>query len=99
MSIEALEQELLRITLDAFGKDVTYSPSMGDETEIKGVFDNAYVEVEGIVLLRATLRINLSDLSSRPVKGDSLEVSDTIYDILESREDGYGGTTLILQKA
>jgi hypothetical protein len=83
-----------------FGEDVDYTPSGASEpTTIKGIFTSAYVEVEGVVTLKPILRINLEDLSSDPGKGDTVDIDDVTYKVVESRVDGNGGTTLILQKA
>lgn len=98
MSFRLLEDAVLKAGNTAFGTDVTYTPAVGSASSISGVFDNAYVEVQGVVSVKPTLRIRLSDLSASPGKGDSVTISAVSYRVLESREDGYGGSTLILQK-
>ena len=98
MSLKSLDHVVIGIGNRLFGSDVVYTFANGDSKNIKGIFSNTYVEVEGIVSVRPTLQIRLSDLSSSPRKGDSVLVSDTSYRVLESRIDGYGGSTLILQK-
>lgn len=98
MSFRTLEDALLTTCNDVFGDDVEYTASGESAVTIKGVFDNAYVDVQGVVSLKPILRIKLSDLDASPGKGDSVSISEVDYRVLESREDAYGGSTLILQK-
>lgn len=98
MSFRTLEELVIGATNTVFGEDVTYTPVSGSPVEIKGVLNNSWVDAEGMISLRPTLQIRLSDLSSAPRKGDSVTISSTPYRVSESRVDGYGGSTLILQK-
>lgn len=97
MSFDSLFDSVLNTCNNVFGTDVAYTSSGGSAVSIKGVFDNAYVEVEGVVTLKPILRIKLSDLSAPPGKGDQVTVGTTVYRVSESRPDGYGGSTLILK--
>jgi hypothetical protein len=99
MSFKTLGASIVKLTGDVFGESIIYTPSVGSPISIQGIFEHAFVDVEGIVSLKATLRINLADLSASPDKGDQVTVSGVVYRITESRVDAYGGTTLILQKA
>lgn len=99
MSFKTLTDSLVGLCRDVFGEAVTYTPSGDSAVVIQGVFDNAYVDVEGVVSLKPILRIVLSDLVSLPAKGDQVTISTIEYRVMESRLDGHGGTTLILQKA
>ncbi len=98
MSFRTLEDLVIQQTNEVMGADCIYTQN-SEEVEIKGVFDNSYVDIEGMVSLKPTLRIRLLDLSEKPTKADSVSISDISYRVLESREDGFGGSTLILQKA
>jgi hypothetical protein len=98
MSFRALEESVLGICNSTFGTPVTYTPTVGSPVSINGVFDNAYVEVNGVSSLQPTLRIQLSDLELEPTKGDEVTIDSTAYVILASQKDGYGGALLILQK-
>lgn len=97
MSFKKLEDLVLDVTQKVAGDTCSYTQGT-TTTQINGIFDNSYVEIEGIVSLKPTLRIKLSDLPTPPSKGDSVVVSTVNYKVLESRADGYGGSTLILQK-
>lgn len=97
-NFQALADAAMGIINSTFGTPVTYIPNVGSSVSIRGVFDNAYVEVSGVSSLRPTLRINLSDLASAPTKGDQVEVNSKTYDVIASEEDGLGGSTLILQE-
>ncbi len=99
MSFRDLEDTVLGLSQDVIGSDVTYTPEGEDAVTIKGIFDNAWVDDgDGLPSLKPTLRIKLDDLESSPGKGDSVEISSTSYRVLSSRNDGYGGATLILQE-
>jgi hypothetical protein len=99
MSFRTLTDSLVDLCQEVFGAECTYTPDGGSPVTINGVFDNAYVDVEGVVTLKPTLRIALDDLEAEPGKGDEVTVDEVAYRVMESREDGFGGTTLILQKA
>lgn len=98
MSFRDLENTVLGLCNEVMGTDVSYTPNGESPVSIKGVFDNAYVDIEGIVSLKPILRINLSDLDSAPARLDTVEIDSVSYRILESREDAFGGSTLILQR-
>jgi hypothetical protein len=98
MSFKTLEQQVVGLTNKVLGRDVTYTPSGGSDVSIKGVFDNTWVDVEGVVSLKPILRIDLSDLEALPAKGDTVSIETVNYRVSESRLDGYGGSTLILKK-
>jgi hypothetical protein len=98
MSFKALADSVVGLCNSVFGDSVTYTPSGGSPVSIKGVFDNAWVEIENVQSLKPILRIKLSDLSSSPAKGDQVTIDLIDYYVMESRVDGHGGSTLILQK-
>lgn len=98
MSFKTLSEQIVGQCNKILGDDVTYIPSIGDPISIKAVFDNAWVDIEGVATLKPILRINLSDLSDPPGKGDQAEIEEIEYRVMESRPDGFGGSTLILQK-
>jgi hypothetical protein len=98
MSFRSLEDAVIGITNTIFGTPATYTPISGDPVEINGVFDNAYIESQGVSSLKPVLRIRLSDLAASPAKGDQVTVSSTTYRVLSSENDSYGAALLILQK-
>lgn len=90
---------VIGVTSSVFGEDVTYL--VNGETEpltISGLFDNAWVEIEGVASFKPTVRIRLSDLPDKPGKGDRITARSVTYRIIESREDSRGGSLLILQR-
>lgn len=98
MSFKALEESVLGNALSAFGESVTYSHAAGGTSTIKAIFDNQFVAVQETATYSPTLKVRLSDLLLQPSKGDSVSISSVNYRVLESRPDGFGGSTLILQK-
>jgi hypothetical protein len=99
MSFKDLEETIVGLTLSVLGMEVSYTRGEDSPVTIKGVFDNAWVDVDGVVSLRPTLRIALADLDTEPARQDEVTIDETDYIVSESRLDGFGGTTLILKKA
>jgi hypothetical protein len=98
MSIfNSLEQAVVSLTTETMGRSCTYTPNGGTPVSITAVFSRAYVEVEGVVSLKPILRINLADLLTAPDNGDLVNIDSADYQVMESRLDGFGGSTLILQ--
>jgi len=97
-NFKALAAQVVGLCGSVFGDTVTYTPADGSPVSINGVFDNAWVETEGVQSLKPILRINLGDLDDAPAKGDAVEISGVDYSVTESRADGHGGSTLILRK-
>lgn len=98
MSFKTLSQSIVRLTQDVWGDPISYTPNGESPITIQGVFSDAYVEIEGVVTLKPTVRIDLTDLTSLPGKGDTCLINLVNYKVIESKIDGHGGSTLILQK-
>lgn len=92
------EDSLLSITMATHGRDVDYTPYGGSLVTIKGIFSNAFIQINDVSTLSPTLRINLSDLSADPTTSDSVSIDSTDYSIVDIHKDGIGGVTLILQE-
>lgn len=97
-NFKQLEKNVVDICQQTIGRDVLYTPVLGAPTTIKGVYDNAFIEVLGVTSLKPVLRINLNDLITPPAKGDTVTIDSVIYKVTESRPDGFGGSLLILMK-
>lgn len=98
MSFKSISESVVAICSDVFGESIAYTPFGGSPVTFNGVFDDAYVDVGGVVSLYPVLRISLADLDALPAKGDTLTIATVAYSVKESRLDGYGGSTLILKK-
>ncbi len=87
-----------------FGVAVTYTPGVGAPVQIKGIFGNAQVEVDlggesKSVVQQPSLGIKLADLAALPTKQDRVTVNAITYKVVDSQEDGEGGTLLLLHRA
>jgi hypothetical protein len=98
MSLKTLLDSVVRLTGDVWGESVSYTPNGGSLQTMQGIFTNAWVDIEGVVTLKPTLRIRLGDLTALPAKGDAVVIETVNYRVMESRLDAFGGSTLILQK-
>lgn len=107
MDWQKATDQVLTIAADTFGRGrvITYVPAIGAPYGLaRGIFANAHVAVDigsGVdnSMLAPTLGVRLSDLATKPRKGDRVTVDGVTYKIIDSQEDGEGGSTLILQKA
>jgi hypothetical protein len=93
-----IEESVLGLTNLIIGRSATYTPTVGTASAISGVFDNAFVDINGTTLLRPVFRIRLSDLAAKPKKSDQVLIDAVAYIVIDSQEDGYGGSSLVLQK-
>lgn len=98
MSFSDAADAVLKATNRTFGTTCTYTYLAGGTSSISGVFDNAFVEIEGFITKKPTLRIRLADLDSDPVEGDEVTINSTEYTVRENRVDSFGGSLLILEK-
>ncbi len=88
-----------RIVNDVMGTEVTYTYKVGGSTDILAVFENAYVESNGVQSLKPVLKnVRRDDLDHTPVKGDSVTIDSVSYRVIEPQSDGYGTYELILEK-
>lgn len=83
------------------GVDADYQPKAGGSHEIRGIFDDRVQEVDPdteqpITSQVFTLGIELADLPSLPVKGDAVFIDDVEFRVIEIREDGVPGVSVVL---
>lgn len=97
MSFKDIEDSVVGLCNSVFGDSYSYTPNGGTAIQLQSVFKHEYVEVESVVSLKPTLRIRLSDLTAKPGKGDTVVIETVTYKVAESREDGHGGSLLILK--
>jgi hypothetical protein len=100
MSFSRATDALLKAVNSVFGTSVTYT-YLDDEIEpsqIKGVFDNAFVQVGDVATRKPILKIRLGDLETDPVEGDTIEINSNTYIVKDQEPDGLGSCTLILEK-
>ena len=86
-----------------FGEKVIYYPQKGGSYSLTGIFDNEYetVDPETEQLISSTqpmLGVNLNDLSFEMRIDDMIKIRNLLYKIIEIREDGQGGASLLLHK-
>lgn len=99
MSFKNAQDAVLKATNKVFGDDVIYTYASDSTTaEIKGVFDNAFIEINGISTKKPILRIRLADLAAEPADTDTATINSVVYIVRDHEPDNFGGTTLILEK-
>lgn len=96
-------KNILRHCTNSFGEQVTYYPRKGGSYKIDGIFDNDFetVDPETEQLVSSNLSmlgVNLNDLNFEMRINDQVQVRNLRYKVVEVREDGQGGASLILHK-
>lgn len=87
------------------GERVEYRPKKGGSKRFKAVFSNEYEQVDPdtervISSNSAVLLVRLCDLpTDKPKKNDEVLIirDNVLYRVVDSREDGQGGSELFLQ--
>jgi len=104
MSFNRLADLVLRTCTrpNVFGEWVHYLPAKGDEQRIRGIFDEAFQQVDAssqdpVSSTRPKLGVILSDLSDEPGPSDRVRIRGKLYSVIEDRPDGRGGATLYLE--
>lgn len=107
MSWDSLTEGVLNVCMDTFGVGASgrfkYVTKDGVEFQCRGIFDNAYVQVDpntnaAVQSIQPILGIKLSDLPVPPKKGDKAIVRDVSYVIEHVEKDVHGGASLHLHK-
>jgi hypothetical protein len=80
--------------LDAFGREVTYSPQTGAPVVIRAVF-NPTREAEGV---SGVIFVQLADLPQAPERGDRVTVGGSPYTVFNIEGDASGAAVLRVRK-
>ena len=65
-------------------------------TSIVGIFENQYVEVNGVQSLKPTFLVNLTAVPNIK-RGNSITIDNVVYKFMFKQDDGTGMTMLILE--
>lgn len=100
MGFRKTQKSVVKLTTKALGDYDTYHllPEATD-SEIKGIFDNAFLEVLGVQSTYPVYNVDLETIPRYPSVKDKLTIEGVLYKILEVRPDGIGGALLVLQKS
>jgi hypothetical protein len=99
MSFSRISEAVINSVNSVFGSAAEYTHEDTSVDSIVGVFDNAFIEINGVTTQKPILKINFSDLTSDPVPDvDSVVINSIQYLVIDCQLDGFGGATLILQR-
>jgi hypothetical protein len=99
MGISRIFDSVINTVNSVWGTSVIYTYLVDSTTStLKGVFDNAFIEVNGVTTKKPVLTIKLSDLDDEPVEGDTVLIGSVLYMVRDHQPDSFGSTTLILEK-
>lgn len=95
----AIERLVAKTTIRAMGRLVTYHylPETTD-SEIKGIFDNAFIETQRVSTTSPIITFYDGDLTRAPSVADKVTINSVLYRIIDIRPDGVSGIVLVLQE-
>jgi hypothetical protein len=102
MSFGSLLASADRAALATVGAAVRYAPSSGAPVDVVGIFDAAYVRVDGgghlgVVSSGPAVFLRLEDLPSDPEEdAPAITVDGVSYSVKDPSKDGQGGVLLRL---
>lgn len=97
MAVESADDRAIFLSADDFGVTATFKGAT-----ISGIFDNDYVQVDGIgemgfAMQQPRFLCRTSDVSTA-VEDDTIVISAITYKIKVRQDDGTGMTMLVLEK-
>ena len=103
MSFREKVDRLLGHSMRTFGETVTFYPSSGGVYKVQAVLDWKYEAIEPDTeqlssANQPTLGVNLNDIKFEINQNDKVKVMETTFRVIDKREDGQGGTLLLLHK-
>ncbi len=99
MAFPKIEKQLVKATHKVLGREITYSLQPENiDLEIKGIFDSAFIEVNGVSSIHPILNLDLGLLPRYPSIKDEITIDTIVYRVLDPRQDGVGGCIIILKR-
>lgn len=94
---------ILNSSTKVFGETVTYYPRSGGVFKIRAIFDHDYQQIDPdteqvISANQPALGVNMNDLKEAPETEDRVKIRNVTYRVVDAREDGQGGATLLLYR-
>ena len=89
------------ITNKIIGAPTTYTPALAPSTPVKinAVFEQGFIEAQGVQTQKPIVRVFLADLPAYPQKNDTILNGVIAYKVEIVQPDSFGGATLVLKKA
>jgi hypothetical protein len=84
--------------LDAFGREVTYSPQTGAPVVIRAVFNPTREAEENAPGVYGVIFVQLADLPQAPERGDRVTVGGSPYTVFNIEGDASGAAVLRVRK-
>lgn len=86
----------------SFATEFSYTPAAGDTQQVRGIFDAAYIGVDGggvpVAANQPQIVYATSNIQPAPQYGDSVQINNKDYMIVNVQPDGTGITTLLLDE-
>jgi len=100
---KGLVDDLLGVAIPCFGQKVIYRSKAGGEKEIEAVFDRDFQAVDPnteslVATNQPMIGVRTRDLPAKPCKGDRVTIEDEVFKVIDSQEDGQGGSSILLHR-
>ena len=101
MAVETADDRAIFVGIDDFGISVVYQDYLGNITNVNGIFDNEFIEVDagggvGYALQQPRFICRTADVPNAK-EGEILQPNGTDHFIRVVQNDGTGMTTLVLE--
>lgn len=94
-----IESTVVKIVNKVVGQTITYNlRPEGTSISIKGVFSNAFIEVNGVTTTQPVLRVDGNDLGRKPSIKDTVVINSVTYRIQEVQDEDYNAYTLLVKR-
>lgn len=87
--------------LERLGEEAVYTPESGTPVTVRGIFDNAYVAIEGdsVQVAGTAPRFTCKSSDIPDIQtDDSISIYGKDYTVVEIQPDGTGVTSLLLEE-
>ena len=94
----SLTNALNTSVLGAFGREVLYTPQVGNPMTVRAIFESTRETEENAPGVYAVLFVRLADLQQQPARGDEVLVDSVTYKIFDIEADTSGAAVLRLRQ-
>jgi hypothetical protein len=102
MAVETATELAVFFETDDFAVTASYTPSGGSASDVKGIFDKEYLELDSggtvaFAVNQPRFQCSTADVANA-AEGDAITISGTNYIVRVVQDDGTGVTTLVIEE-
>lgn len=92
----ALAEKLNQQVVASFGREVTYSPQVGESFTVRAILDTGVRQEDAAPGAYALLFVRSAAFAEPPARGDEVTVGASVYKVVDLEADAEGGLRLVL---